>query len=341
MFTARRRTDSVSGHGRAADCIVRRRVGRHRRLCDDLTDEQWALPTDCPGWSVQDHVAHMIGTERMLLGEQPDAAAGRATRRTCATTSARPTSSGSTSYRVARARRCSTSSARSRAPARRVARADAPTIGTARASRRKARARTGSSWRSACSTAGTTTRTSARRSTSPGYLDGPVADLSIGRIPPKGLPYVVGKKAGAPPGSTVVFDVTGDAAVVAAVQCRPKAGPCCSTAPPANPTVDARRWTAARSRASRAAVGTATRRAPRRRADRGRRRARQPRRRQHGVHDLTERTLRRMKALLYGVKPDPAPEPGDRQPPAAQPRAHPDEARRHGRSRASSCPTGS
>src|SRR5437016_5778549 len=42
-------------------------------LCNGLTDEQWLLPTDCPGWSVQDHVAHMIGTERMLLGEQPEA----------------------------------------------------------------------------------------------------------------------------------------------------------------------------------------------------------------------------------------------------------------------------
>src|ERR1700722_11651739 len=44
-------------------------------VCSDLTDEQWATPTDCPGWSVQDNVAHMIGTERMLLGEQPDAPA--------------------------------------------------------------------------------------------------------------------------------------------------------------------------------------------------------------------------------------------------------------------------
>lgn len=40
-------------------------------LCDGLTDDQWALPTDCPGWTVQDQVAHVIGTERMLLGEQP------------------------------------------------------------------------------------------------------------------------------------------------------------------------------------------------------------------------------------------------------------------------------
>src|SRR5262245_25388760 len=42
-------------------------------LAADLTDEQWSLPTDCPGWSVHDNVAHMIGTERLLLGEQPPA----------------------------------------------------------------------------------------------------------------------------------------------------------------------------------------------------------------------------------------------------------------------------
>ena len=42
-------------------------------VCADLTDAQWERPTDCPGWTVQDNVAHMIGTERMLLGEQPDA----------------------------------------------------------------------------------------------------------------------------------------------------------------------------------------------------------------------------------------------------------------------------
>ncbi len=47
-------------------------------VCDDLTDEQWQRATDCPGWSVQDHVAHMIGTEMMLLGEDPPLADDRA-----------------------------------------------------------------------------------------------------------------------------------------------------------------------------------------------------------------------------------------------------------------------
>ncbi len=33
-----------------------------------LSDEQWDLPTECPGWSVRDQVSHIIGTERMLAG---------------------------------------------------------------------------------------------------------------------------------------------------------------------------------------------------------------------------------------------------------------------------------
>ncbi len=44
----------------------------------------------------------------------------------------------------------------------------------------------------------------------PGYLEGPVADLSLARIPQKGLGYVVGKKAGAPPDTTVVFEIAGN-----------------------------------------------------------------------------------------------------------------------------------
>ena len=38
-------------------------------LCEGLTGAEWATATDCPGWSVQDNLAHIIGTERMLLGD--------------------------------------------------------------------------------------------------------------------------------------------------------------------------------------------------------------------------------------------------------------------------------
>ena len=37
-------------------------------LCSDLTDEQWALATGCPGWSVQDHVSHLVDFESVALG---------------------------------------------------------------------------------------------------------------------------------------------------------------------------------------------------------------------------------------------------------------------------------
>ena len=36
---------------------------------EDLTEEQWSLPTSCPGWDVSDQVAHLIGVELLLLGE--------------------------------------------------------------------------------------------------------------------------------------------------------------------------------------------------------------------------------------------------------------------------------
>lgn len=38
-------------------------------LCGGLSEAEWAAATECPGWSVQDNVSHLIGTERMLLGD--------------------------------------------------------------------------------------------------------------------------------------------------------------------------------------------------------------------------------------------------------------------------------
>src|SRR6202142_244533 len=95
----------------------------------------------------------------------------------------------------------------------------------------------------------------------PGYLEGPVADLSLGRIPPKGLPYVVGKKAGAPAGTTAVFEVAGSPPIVAAVQVPPEGRAVLLDGPPDAPTVTLRldrrtfarlaggRWTGERARA--------------------------------------------------------------------------------------------
>jgi uncharacterized protein (TIGR03083 family) len=38
------------------------------RLGAALDERQWKLPTDCPGWSVQDNLAHILGIESVILG---------------------------------------------------------------------------------------------------------------------------------------------------------------------------------------------------------------------------------------------------------------------------------
>lgn len=40
-------------------------------LCAELDPDDWLLPTDCPGWSVHDNVAHVATFERMLQGHPP------------------------------------------------------------------------------------------------------------------------------------------------------------------------------------------------------------------------------------------------------------------------------
>lgn len=37
-------------------------------LCAGLTEDQWKTPTVLPGWTVQDNLSHIIGTERALQG---------------------------------------------------------------------------------------------------------------------------------------------------------------------------------------------------------------------------------------------------------------------------------
>ena len=39
--------------------------------CERVRADQWDQPTDCPGWSVKDNLSHLIGIERLLLGDPP------------------------------------------------------------------------------------------------------------------------------------------------------------------------------------------------------------------------------------------------------------------------------
>ncbi len=38
------------------------------RLCSGLADGQWDLPTGCPGWTVKDHLSHLVDYEARALG---------------------------------------------------------------------------------------------------------------------------------------------------------------------------------------------------------------------------------------------------------------------------------
>ena len=47
--------------------------GQWDAFADGLSDDDWATPSRCPGWTVQDNLAHIVGTELMLDGRpSPD-----------------------------------------------------------------------------------------------------------------------------------------------------------------------------------------------------------------------------------------------------------------------------
>jgi len=37
--------------------------------CFELSETEWALPTECPGWDVKDQLSHLIGIEQAIMGE--------------------------------------------------------------------------------------------------------------------------------------------------------------------------------------------------------------------------------------------------------------------------------
>ncbi len=43
------------------------------KLCESFTEREWKLPTDCPGWTVQDNVAHLVDYESRMMQRQPPA----------------------------------------------------------------------------------------------------------------------------------------------------------------------------------------------------------------------------------------------------------------------------
>jgi uncharacterized protein (TIGR03083 family) len=52
--------------------LLEREWGSIAELCATFDEAQWRTPTDCPGWTVQDNISHLIGIENMLRGAPAD-----------------------------------------------------------------------------------------------------------------------------------------------------------------------------------------------------------------------------------------------------------------------------
>jgi uncharacterized protein (TIGR03083 family) len=62
----------MAGPGSNAEPVIDRMVQVWASMveaCQGLDAEQWARPTDCPGWTVKDQLSHCVGIERMILGD--------------------------------------------------------------------------------------------------------------------------------------------------------------------------------------------------------------------------------------------------------------------------------
>jgi uncharacterized protein (TIGR03083 family) len=203
-------------------------------VSEGLTDEEWSRPTDCPGWSVRDHVAHMIGTENMLLGVQPPPGVapegahirndiGKFNEQWVASYRERTPAELLDDFRAVTAKRLEELRA---LPSEKWDEEGFTPEGPG-PYRQFMEIRVFDCWYH-----DQDMREALGR---PGFVEGPVADVSLDRIPRKGLPYVVGKKAGAPQGSSVVFDISGQPPIVAAIVVEGRAA--LAETPPPNPSV--------------------------------------------------------------------------------------------------------
>jgi len=184
-------------------------------LCADLSDAQWDVESACPGWTVRDLVSHMIGTERMLAGDAAPAAPsalgahvanpiGAANEAWVDERRGRPGAEVLEEFRDVTASRLDQLRAMSDDDFDRVGftpEGEGPY-------RTFMEIRLFDCW-----VHEQDIRLALGR---PGHLGGPIADRSIRKIG-AAAGYVVGKKSGAPEGSTVVFDVHGPTSLVVPV----------------------------------------------------------------------------------------------------------------------------
>ncbi|MDA1127260.1 MAG: maleylpyruvate isomerase family mycothiol-dependent enzyme [Chloroflexi bacterium] len=195
--------------------LMERVWGSIDSLCAPLTEVQWKTPTDCPGWSVQDQVSHLVGAESYILGNpRPD--------HTPADTGHVKNDVGQSNEVVVDYRR-SWSGQKVLEEFRELT---GQRLGLLRGLTDEefavetqtpigpgtvaefVRIRIFDAW---------VHEQDMRRALSiPGELEGPVAEHSVGRVA-RAMPFVVARKAQAPDGVTVVLDITGTAGRVVSV----------------------------------------------------------------------------------------------------------------------------
>lgn len=174
----------------------------------DLTEAEWKAPTDCPGWTVQDNVAHIVGIESVILGRTTPRGGdvdaphvkndiGRSNEVWVDAFRNRSGATVLTEFRAVTEERLATL----RDPDLDFG-ADAWTPVGPGTVRDMIPFRIFDSW---------IHEQDMRRAVGrPGGWDGPAARLSLDRIAGV-MPMIVGKRAQAPDGTTVVFEITGPA----------------------------------------------------------------------------------------------------------------------------------
>jgi uncharacterized protein (TIGR03083 family) len=179
-------------------------------LCATFTETEWKTPTDCPKWTVQDQVSHMLGTESRVFLERPMPAhtpsdmahvqndIGRMNEIWVDSRRSWPGARVLEEFREVTGERLK--ALRAMREADFAAQMQTP-LGL-RTAREFLHIRIFDNW-----VHEQDMRRAVRR---PGHLEGPVAEHAVGRLA-MAMPFVVGKKAQAADGTTVTFEITGPA----------------------------------------------------------------------------------------------------------------------------------
>jgi uncharacterized protein (TIGR03083 family) len=174
----------------------------------ELDEDDWKTPSELPGWTVQDNLSHIIGTERNMRGEPvPDNdpptsdhvrnPIGELNEHWVEHYRTRAGAEVLAEFRQLSGERLTELRA---LPPERFDEIGPTPVGQA-PFREFIAVRIFDSW--------IHEQDMRRALERPGHLHGSVVDLSMGRMA-KAMPFVVGKKAGAPDGASVIFVVSGD-----------------------------------------------------------------------------------------------------------------------------------